>query len=275
MTQERSLLKTFVLLSIALVVYEHLLDLPREIRFVWLGKWGWGSVVYVVNRYCILAWAVIYTLPWNIVSLIYANEISGRSFWLTEVHYAEQLLKAFSALRVFAVSGRNSIITALVLVLGLAPVITNIVLVILTRCCQIACDAIVLATLWFYNRTHLKMVRQMSFRSVATVLLRDGSAYFATLLLLNVLDVILWTRGDVFQETVDEFVIPLTSILISRCLLGMREVVVAPTESSDFVMPNVSFGTPDIVRTSQSTMSSDHFIDTLTNRSIDASRETA
>ncbi|KAI0949367.1 hypothetical protein AcW1_009000 [Taiwanofungus camphoratus] len=97
-----------------------------------------------------------------------------------------------------------------------------------------------------------------------------GSMYFVSLLLLNVLDMILWLTS-VFEEFVQFFILPISSILISRCLLNLREVVNVPVECA--TMGHPSFVRSGIQASHTSPPSVKFASDTLGNTSIGDAQE--
>ncbi|KAH8105324.1 hypothetical protein BXZ70DRAFT_1004834 [Cristinia sonorae] len=97
--------------------------------------------------------------------------------------------------------------------------------VIGTRVCMVAADALVLLMTWFSTRDIRKAAARAHYRAgLSMLLLRDGTLYFATLLIFNALHIILSITIS-FQELA-EFVDVLGAILISRFLLNLRQVCV-------------------------------------------------
>ena len=48
--------------DIALLFYDYLLTFEQEVRYVWRHKFSGATVVFFVNRYCMLAYTVIFSV---------------------------------------------------------------------------------------------------------------------------------------------------------------------------------------------------------------------
>ncbi|KAH9830298.1 uncharacterized protein C8Q71DRAFT_786724 [Rhodofomes roseus] len=155
------------------------------------------------------------------------------------------MLAVISAMRVYAVSGRQWLITAVALLVGVLPVgvnvyaashatiyfeggvcsyDTNLTVALLSRLATIVCDVIVVATIWVKTYSLAKYHAQTrSFnQSLLWYLLRDVIAC-SVLLILNVVDIFLFY----FKSEVNflaSIILPLSLILISRLLINLREV---------------------------------------------------
>jgi len=166
------------------------------------------------------------------------------------------VVSAFAALRVYAIWNQDWRPAIPVLCLALVPVITNLYIEaktvptiapppsagcalelrgislaaysditgILNGAATTACDGLVVLftlarTLGVRNATRAFNVKP----GLSSVILRDGTAYFLLLLLLNIIQIVVAVT-DVGENAIAYFVSPLTSILISRFLLNLREV---------------------------------------------------
>ncbi|KZT08754.1 uncharacterized protein LAESUDRAFT_723684 [Laetiporus sulphureus 93-53] len=91
-------------------------------------------------------------------------------------------------------------------------------------------------------------VRKLRFKgSIATVLMRDGTLYFMALLLLNILQIVIKIRYENSQNTADYVVLflpPISSILISRFILNLRQVSVGSVDLN--TISHSALNTPDI-----------------------------
>ncbi len=73
-----------LLFTIALLIFDHLLTLSREVRLVWGRKFSGPSVIFVVVHYIAITKAVLtvtITLPWSMAEY----QVSGvpeRFFWI-------------------------------------------------------------------------------------------------------------------------------------------------------------------------------------------------
>lgn len=168
----------------------------------------------------------------------------------------------FSAIRVRAVIGKNWFLILLALAFGLVPVGTNLFrfshasvdysasvpyvicegdfklssrlenrVIIATRSCSIACDCIVIAVTWYstYESARLRRVDYLEERpTLASLLLRDGSLYFLALLSLNLIDIFTYRLSNT-AGNLTGFILPISSILISRLLLHIHEAACSNT----------------------------------------------
>ncbi|KAJ2991220.1 hypothetical protein NUW54_g8256 [Trametes sanguinea] len=165
---------------------------------------------------------------------------------------------SFSTLRVYAISRQNWRIALLVAVPGCMPLASNIYLytqgstanyplpigcvwlnsipanidnrsakpatavLIATRTSAILTDVLVLITTWWQTYSLRRLAVQANMQvSLATLLVRDGTIYFLVLLAMNTFHIAFSLTGR-FTYTIT-FEEPLTTILISRFLLNLRE----------------------------------------------------
>ncbi|OCH86090.1 hypothetical protein OBBRIDRAFT_890735, partial [Obba rivulosa] len=92
-----------------------------------------------------------------------------------------------------------------------------------TRICLVACDTIVLFVTWSATYELRKTAGRSDIRvPLMKILLRDGTLHFVLLLALNMLQMALWATNT-FTYVVIDFVIPFSSVIISRFLLKRRE----------------------------------------------------
>ncbi|PCH37207.1 hypothetical protein WOLCODRAFT_109738, partial [Wolfiporia cocos MD-104 SS10] len=161
-----------------------------------------------------------------------------------------------SYLRVYVISERNACLSMLVLTLALVPCGVNLFVVahasyyitqtsiekicvidyaltaeeldraiIVSRASLITSDAIVLIVTWLYtyeirnrpNRTSVQV-------SLARMLAQNGLLYFLILLLLNLTHILLYCIAGSEVDQLSSFIPPISSIIISRFLLGIRQV---------------------------------------------------
>lgn len=244
-----------------IVLYDHILTFSQEVNLLWNAKLRGGTLVFFFNRYVALAWSIYMILsvfPWSSIKSCEAVNIADQTLLLT----LYVVWAAFSSLRVFATSGRNWIFTAVTATLALGPFAGDLALYagtsysiftlpvlgdqcnvsfglsypqiakvsIVIRSCLISSDVIVLATILCNTRQMFRSTRDGA--SLAALLRRDGLQYFIVLLCLNVLDMILFFT-HVFENTTSSFIVPISSIVISRCLLNLREVAVAHGPSDE------------------------------------------
>ncbi|EMD37038.1 hypothetical protein CERSUDRAFT_124023 [Gelatoporia subvermispora B] len=237
---------------VALVVYDHMITFSRETEFIWGRKISSVTILFYLNRWLNLAWAVADT----------AENMSGLSV----------LRAVFSAVRMYAISTGNWLLSVVVLALNLVPIATNIdtwtdglpkygafvtqtfgiqaVPVIGVECsagtslspsvtseaCAIAADVLLLVVTW-YKTYALK--REASRNNVevplASMLLRDGTVYF----------LIVGFDTGVFEFAISNFGTPLSAIIISHFLLNLRQVADWVVESSETAEEKSGSGNSD------------------------------
>ncbi|KAH9829437.1 uncharacterized protein C8Q71DRAFT_403639 [Rhodofomes roseus] len=110
-----------------------------------------------------------------------------------------------------------------------------------TRISIIAADALVLAVTWraTFGFKRCKDSAKVKL-PLTTLLLRDGTAYFSILLVLNIINIIMWTTNNV-----TEFPTTLTTVLLSRFILNLRQRALAPQSivSSPSQLSDIRFST--------------------------------
>ncbi|KZS99880.1 uncharacterized protein LAESUDRAFT_667427, partial [Laetiporus sulphureus 93-53] len=157
----------------AAICYEHLNTLSDEVHLLWRGKLNISTAIFLANRYLLLFMAAAFILN----SLVWATP-----------------LVIVSALRVYAINRRQWVLAVIALILGLAPVIVNIVnpisirhsslLTTLTGCSSVAIptrlppilsDMIVLLVTWFQTFHVVRDARKAGLKaSLGALILRDG-----------------------------------------------------------------------------------------------------
>ncbi|CCL99305.1 uncharacterized protein FIBRA_01321 [Fibroporia radiculosa] len=96
----------------------------------------------------------------------------------------------------------------------------------LAQSCTVAGDLVVVAVTWISLYRSDQFLPDSYFRvpgTLARLLLRDGTIYFLALSVLNLVDIITYWSDHSFQY-VRIFNLPLSSILISRLVLHLREM---------------------------------------------------
>jgi len=161
----------------------------------------------------------------------------------------------FTALRTYAIGGRDWRPALLVFALAVVPVGTNLYsdvntwftalflpplgivcdgnqnvtvdtgnkLLIATRACAIASDLLALAITWSSTYQIKRDADKAKIKaSLATLLLRDGTLYFVILLALNAMHMGFYLTNTFVD--ISWFIVPISSSLISRFLLNLRQV---------------------------------------------------
>ncbi|KZT66173.1 hypothetical protein DAEQUDRAFT_798175 [Daedalea quercina L-15889] len=153
------------------------------------------------------------------------------------------LLAAISALRVYALSGRDWRLSALVFVLLIVRIVYQIAatVYIASLASSSAADAIVFIITWRCTYHVIRLARQENIKaSLSSLLLRDdaaGTIYFALLFIMNCLCIVTYLL-EVFTG-LSYLAIALSSIVLSRLLLNLLEASL----SADSVSRSLDGGT--------------------------------
>ncbi|KAJ3476988.1 hypothetical protein NLI96_g10777 [Meripilus lineatus] len=126
---------------------------------------------------------------------------------------------------------------------------SQIQLPIIVRCAAILMDGLVLGMTWFKTASLMTMARRLNTKvTLATLLIRDGTIYFLLLLALNIMCAVFDTlpKGSQAQfgnggTFVISFQDALSSIVISRFILDLREVYISKNQESNNRMSSVRF----------------------------------
>ncbi|KAI8974520.1 hypothetical protein BD414DRAFT_424359, partial [Trametes punicea] len=113
--------------ALALLGYDYLLTLHREIRLVWMHKLSGATVLFLLNRYMII---LLYAIDMITISPINPkvplHRCPGTGRFITVLEILPYIIWAvFSSLRTYALSRRNIIIGVVVFVLSLVPAGVN------------------------------------------------------------------------------------------------------------------------------------------------------
>lgn len=240
-----------------LVLYEYVLTLSQEIKCIWKGRPTSVTIVYLLNRYTIVAYSITSILQlvshsWKSITSIEDALVC----WETLSMIWEFVWAVFGALRVYAVGGRNWPLAIVTLSLGLVSLVANAYiyarrspvptssssakklsvpgnqvsitlenkLMIASRTCLIASDILVLYVTWMSMLKLRRMSGSSSPRvsSLIVMMCRDGTIYFLALLLLNSLEIGLYLT-NVFTG-LSTVITPVSSVIMSRFLLNLRQL---------------------------------------------------
>ncbi|KAI0709318.1 hypothetical protein C8Q76DRAFT_799334 [Earliella scabrosa] len=256
------------------LVFEYLITFDREVHFAWGHKLSWARGIFFLNRYLgLVEYFVVLGPLLPVVNytrqvfqqyepLMTLTHVTFSCVLLTRLTQAVQIVlyavwAAFSGVRVYAISGRNTSVTVLVLALAMVPVVTNayvamitsvhladvgfdlnVRLSIATRSCMIVSDAIVIIVTWVKTWGTIRIAQRLQVEMCFTSLvLKEGILYFAIMLSLNVVQIIF----NVTQASSYGFIIPfvnvMTPILISRFFLDLDDLT-----SHDYMYKSPSSG---------------------------------
>ncbi|KZT02216.1 uncharacterized protein LAESUDRAFT_730389 [Laetiporus sulphureus 93-53] len=91
--------------------------------------------------------------------------------------------------------------------------------------CPAVSDLIVVLVTWYKTFRLAIEVRKLRFKgSIATMLMRDGTLHFMALLLLNIFNIQSQFSGSRYSGCAAIFLLPMTSVLVSRFILNLRQV---------------------------------------------------
>ncbi|KAJ8473870.1 hypothetical protein ONZ51_g7598 [Trametes cubensis] len=228
----------YTLAAFALLSFEYVITFDREVRLVWGRKVTGATVLYVLNRYWLFLeyiTQVVTTFPISeklVFSILQSCDVVG---YMVIVGNAGPpfIWAAFSALRGYALSGRKSWVALIILLFYVPHIALTCSLVrdsnapaavtIASRTCLIVGDLIVLAVTWQSTFNIARAARMARMRvSLTYSILTDGTLYFVCLLILNVVNIVVNVVNN--DSAVSAFQDPITSILVSRFLLNLRDV---------------------------------------------------
>ncbi|PCH44635.1 hypothetical protein WOLCODRAFT_78225 [Wolfiporia cocos MD-104 SS10] len=165
-----------------LIFYEHMANLDREVDAIWRYPISGTTLLLLLNRYILLIYgldSVLWVAALNVTIPVRAH-VQILCSWISINFVTELLLIAisavFSALRVYAISKRKWYLALVVVLTALVPVGTNAVLLIVTRACAIASDAIMIVVTWLHSFRWSSI--RITFKSPSptlTILNRDGA----------------------------------------------------------------------------------------------------
>ncbi|KAJ3549533.1 hypothetical protein NM688_g5166 [Phlebia brevispora] len=266
----------------ALASYEQIVLFEYEYAFLEQHKGSSSTWLFVTNRYLLLASLISSVVPYTpqvrdtmrFVACYVSHPIIQTCLNgpLQTFLFVIQLMPivvaaVFSALRIFALSGKNPYASGFVLLLGLAPfavnayeisqlsyvfhrrsspwdvlrlqhanflpnlAFTRMAVSIAARAASIAMDTVVVAVTWMKTYHHVREALSLGVRvGYSETLLQDGSIYFGAMMILNIAQLLTDVVPALQGWTpVSVFCEIMPSILISRFIVNLRRVQDAPT----------------------------------------------
>ncbi|KAI0325606.1 hypothetical protein GY45DRAFT_1260568 [Cubamyces sp. BRFM 1775] len=236
----------------ALIFHEYFITFDSEVRLIWRRRITGASVLFFLNRYIMIFDNVItlasYPARTDLVRLLAILALCDILGWMDVVLNLLPyfIWNAFSTMRVYAISGRDWRIASVVCLLMIGPIASNVYNIPFETPdnmpppynCQfdnaitlqthniiplIAGDAIVLIVTWWKTYRLKKAADEARVKmSIVDMLLRDGTMYFGTMLVLNVLHIMVnyVVKVSFLGDAVDV----LTSILVSRFIMNLRNI---------------------------------------------------
>ncbi|GBE88858.1 hypothetical protein SCP_1402660 [Sparassis crispa] len=185
------------------------------------------SVYIIVALISALRIYAIWNKDWRLFALVLAVGLAVPA--INIYHYANSVPAAFAPWPLYGCAENASLSPAVFAnIYAMFPesMLTADAVSLATHSCAIGVDALVLFLTWIKTYGIRKVASQMHIKAtISTLLLRDGTIYFGTMLALNVVDLII-VQSDVIFNPLPNFIDVITCILISRFLLNLREVVV-------------------------------------------------
>ncbi|KAI0660005.1 hypothetical protein C8Q70DRAFT_913775, partial [Cubamyces menziesii] len=234
-----------------LIFYEYGITINSEVRLIWRRKVTGASILFVLNRYIMIMDNIVTLASFPAMSNRVSLSHLAKCYALAWIDVVLNLLpyfvwNAFSTMRVYAISGRDWRISALVCVLMLGPIISNIYNIpfefpvnmpppygcsfdnsvsLATHAIVplMAGDAIVILVTWWKTYKLKKAADEARVTiSLVDLLLRDGTIYFATMLVVNSLHIMM--NYIVKISFLGDVADVITSILISRFIMNLRDI---------------------------------------------------
>ncbi|RDX46396.1 hypothetical protein OH76DRAFT_1420278 [Lentinus brumalis] len=217
----------------ALIVYDQLLTFDREVRLVWRRKVTGATVLFLLNRYFLLARFLVIFGAYGIssqegcVQSVLAGEVLQTApylIWAAIVFFTSCMPLATNTY-VYTITTTNSFIPPFNCVTS--PNISEdlyLALLLLTRSSVIIGDMIVLGVSWYKTYSTWRVAKSAAIKaSFAATILRDGTIYFLMFLTINILHLVFSLKG-LFTDSIVIFQDPIISILVSRFILNLRDI---------------------------------------------------
>lgn len=244
-----------------ILFWDHILTSGDEVDHIWKRRFTGATALFLLNRYStfiktVLGYVTVFT---SSPSTCRWSQYAYQVFDLIALF----VFAAFSAFRVWAIWGRELRPFLVVLPFCLVTPVLNLYRVTqatpifdhslpipfggcgtdyglplslyimfsdIVRAIAIATDALVLIMTWIKTRSIYKAVRRVKVGTgLSELLIRDGTLYFGSLLLFNVVDLIVNHTAANFNP-VNYFNDVVNCILISRFMLNLRAVNANPYE---------------------------------------------
>ncbi|KAI0628911.1 hypothetical protein C8Q77DRAFT_1067287 [Trametes polyzona] len=210
--------------ALTLLFYEYVITLDREVNLFWTRKFTGATALFLANRYIPLLLQIV--------------DMCGYATMSDKVIMQYVPWAVFSALRVYALSGRNSFLGLVTLLLSSVTVGVNLTqyhwlvgfndptnVTIASRTCTIAADIIVIVVTLFatYRAGGFVFGGDMG-RTFSAVLLEYGTI----LTILNALH-LTFTLVSFGSDSISPvsyvtvFTEPITAVIVSRFLFGLQE----------------------------------------------------
>jgi len=244
---------SFGIAAKALFVWDYVITLDREVRYVWGRKPTIATVLFMVNRYVNLSACIFQLFSQATFQHPRSCNVVVR-FVEAQIIISALVFALFFSMRIYATWGRDWRPALPILLLALVPPAANLyiycksipvlapppssgcataspipadvyqTLVLLNRACTTAYDFLVVVFTFIKTLGSKKAARRLKDQTPLTILLlRDGTLHFMLMLILNVGQII-WASLSQSNNALSYFMTPVTSILVSRFLLSLRRL---------------------------------------------------
>lgn len=235
-----------------IILYDYATTISQEARVMWGSHTTAAVILFAINRILSVFYAVgliVSQLHWSGYPSVFGAFVcySISQFLLLFVW------AVFSALRVYAIGKRAWRAAVIVFLISLLPFVLNAyvtstdnfvnldllwvsysaipprqftILAIAVRVSAIVSDAYVLVYTWtgVYSLGGTNQMRGARKTPLITLLLCDGTVYFASLLLINLALLIIYSQSSSNDLGLSPIVTALSSVIISRFILNLRTV---------------------------------------------------
>ncbi|KZT67909.1 hypothetical protein DAEQUDRAFT_766688 [Daedalea quercina L-15889] len=235
--------------SNALIMYEYTLTSSSEVSLFWNRRFTTSLPFFAIRFLLLLTGLFGFASTSRLTNL---RDCTASIVFSMFIQFSSMAMVAVvSSMRVHAVGGQRWPVTILTFLVGLVPVGVNVYggsraliyfeggacsyeaashlltdphFALLSRLCSIACDALVVATIWIktYCVTRVYVRAWTVKQSLLWYLLRDGTMYFIVLLILNIIDILLFYSDGVL-DFIHDIILPISLILMSRLLINLHE----------------------------------------------------
>ncbi|KLO07347.1 hypothetical protein SCHPADRAFT_945358 [Schizopora paradoxa] len=123
-----TIVKNFIVASVVILIYDTVLTLPSEIRFIWRSKWRIGKILYFITRYPAfidVTLALIYWFHRDVTSETTCRHLFRANAWLFLL--GTYIAEAILSLRTYALWERSTRVLVVLAVLAHASFITQII----------------------------------------------------------------------------------------------------------------------------------------------------
>ncbi|KZT08916.1 uncharacterized protein LAESUDRAFT_723208 [Laetiporus sulphureus 93-53] len=256
----------------AFIFFEYIVTFSEEVHVIWGARLTTVTIIFTLNRYLLIVQGLNFALN----AVWWHTPLAVNLLVNVTIVLLEAVAASFSAFRTYAISGHQIVPALLVLLLGLGPAGVNVYtytrlsyafvgyagsypvcefndpesiaiqnkLVLIARICPAVSDLIVVLVTWFKTfRLAIAVRKSRITGSIATLLIRDGEA----LLFLNILEIVIKVRYENSQNYanyVTLFLLPISSILVSRFILNLRQVSLGSMGLN--TISHSTLNTPDI-----------------------------